>query len=66
MKPEEVMAYILHWEEEKRTGNIQINFFKGGISNINLNQCVKEPDLQKKIEFTGELVDARRPGIRIR
>ena len=41
MTIEEVVEYISDWVEEKRTGSIQINMFKGGISNINLTQCIK-------------------------
>lgn len=38
---EEVVAHIASWIKEKRTGSIQVNFFKGGISNINITQCIK-------------------------
>jgi hypothetical protein len=41
MTLEEVMKYIAEWVAERRTGSIQINMFKGGISNINLTQCIK-------------------------
>jgi len=32
---------IRSWISEKRTGSIQINFFKGGISNIKKEESVK-------------------------
>jgi hypothetical protein len=41
MTLEEVVRHIAAWIAEKRTGSIQINMFKGGISNINLTQCLK-------------------------
>jgi hypothetical protein len=41
MTLEEVMAHIAEWIAANRTGSIQINMFKGGISNINLTQCIK-------------------------
>ena len=41
MTIDEVVKYIVEWINDKRTGSIQINFFMGGISNINLTQCIK-------------------------
>lgn len=41
MTLEEVTAHIAEWIAAKKTGSIQINFFKGGIPNINLTQCIK-------------------------
>jgi hypothetical protein len=41
MTLEEVMKHIAEWIAAKRTGSIQINMFRGGISNINLTQCIK-------------------------
>lgn len=41
MTIEEVIKYIAEWVANRRTGSIQINMFKGGISNINLTQCIK-------------------------
>ena len=41
MTLEEVVAIIAEWISLKKTGNIQVNLFKGGISNINLTQCIK-------------------------
>lgn len=41
MTLEEVVSFIAKWIAEKKTGSIQINMFKGGISNINLTECVK-------------------------
>jgi hypothetical protein len=37
----EVIKHLEKWEESAKTGSIQVNFFKGGISNINLTQCIK-------------------------
>ena len=40
-----LIDYIKRLIADKFTGNIQINFFKGGISNINKNESIKpEPD----------------------
>ncbi len=41
MTLEEVITIIAMWIDDKRTGSIQINMFKGGISNLNLTQCIK-------------------------
>lgn len=41
MTLEDVISYLEAWIKEKRTGSIQVNYFKGGISNLNLSQCVK-------------------------
>jgi hypothetical protein len=41
MTLEEVIKYISDWISGKKTGSIQINMFKGGISNITLTQSVK-------------------------
>jgi hypothetical protein len=41
MTTEEVVQYIVDWQFYKKTGSIQINMFKGGISNITLTQSVK-------------------------
>ena len=36
-----LIALIKKWIEQKKTGSIQINFYKGGISNINLKESIK-------------------------
>ena len=41
MTLEEVMKHIADWIADKKTGSIQVNMFRGGISNINLTQCIK-------------------------
>ena len=41
MTLEDVMKHIAAWIAEKKTGSIQINMFRGGVSNINLTQCIK-------------------------
>lgn len=41
MKIEKVIEIIKQWIKENRTGSIKINFFKGGIVNLNLIQSVK-------------------------
>lgn len=50
MTLEEVIVHLTTWIKEKRTGSVQVNFFKGGISNINLTQCLKT---EKKGEGDG-------------
>ena len=29
--------------KNKFTGNIRINFFEGGVTNINMDKCIKPP-----------------------
>ena len=41
MTLEEVAAILAEWIALKKTGSVQANFFKGGISNVNLTQCIK-------------------------
>ncbi len=41
MTLEEVVKHLAVWIQEKRTGSVQVNMFRGGISNINLTQCIK-------------------------
>ena len=51
MKLEEVIEYITEWADKEKTGFIKINFFKGGISNINVAQSIttkKECDCKNK------------------
>lgn len=36
-----IVEQIKVWMDRKKYGNIQINFFAGGVSNINLNESVK-------------------------
>ena len=33
------------WVQEKRVGSVTINFFKGGISSINMNETKKPEEL---------------------
>ena len=41
MTLKEIIDLITEWITHKKTGSIQINFFKGGISNANLTMCIK-------------------------
>lgn len=43
MKMDWIFDIIKKAFEEKFTGSIQINFFKGGVSNINKNESIKSP-----------------------
>jgi hypothetical protein len=37
----DIMRFVKTCMEAKKVGNIQVNFFKGGITSINLNETVK-------------------------
>ena len=39
--PEWVVAFLQNLPEQY-TGRVEINFFKGGVSNVNLAQSIKE------------------------
>ena len=39
--PEDLMEIIQTWKTTKKTGSIQINFFKGGIANLIIKESVK-------------------------
>ena len=41
MTLEDLIRLISEWIAQEKTGSIQVNFFKGSIPNINLNQCIK-------------------------
>lgn len=44
MVPEALVPYIeiqKSWVEQKQTGAIEINFFQGGVTNMNLKSSVK-------------------------
>jgi hypothetical protein len=49
MNIEDVIRYLKRWKKEGKTGNIQVNFFKGGIPNINLNQSLKEYEKEQQL-----------------
>jgi len=38
---ERIVEEVVKWMSQRKYGNIQINFFAGGVSNINLNESVK-------------------------
>lgn len=44
MIPVWLLELIDKWIKEKTTGNIKINFFKGGIANIIESRSVKAPE----------------------
>ena len=37
----EIIELIKRWIEEKKVGNLTVNFFKGGISSIKLEETIK-------------------------
>lgn len=41
MIPKDLIKLIKEWLESKKTGKIIINFFKGGISNIEKHESIK-------------------------
>ena len=44
MIPESLVPYIeiqKSWVEQKQTGAVEINFFQGGVTNMNLKSSVK-------------------------
>jgi len=48
MTLEQIIDLISKWITDKKTGSIKINFFKGGISNANLTECVKGDTLSSQ------------------
>lgn len=42
---DKLIALIRLWIEQKKVGKITINFFKGGITNINIEESKKIEDL---------------------
>ena len=38
---EKIIEIIKDWIDNQKTGSIQINFFKGGIGNLNLSNSIK-------------------------
>lgn len=38
---ERIFKIIKEWNSKRKTGKISINFFQGGIPNINLSESVK-------------------------
>ena len=38
---DKITKILKEWIDEKKTGSIQINFFKGGIGNLNLSNSIK-------------------------
>ena len=43
---DKIIALIKLWIEQKKVGKITINFFKGGITNINIEESKKIEDLK--------------------
>jgi hypothetical protein len=37
----DIMKLVNNWIDSKYVGNIQVNFFKGGVTSVNLNQTIK-------------------------
>jgi len=40
---QQVIKLIEQWLKEKKVGNITLNFFKGGISSVRLEETIKLP-----------------------
>ena len=38
---EKLVKLIFEWLDEGKVGSIQINFYGGGITNLNLNESIK-------------------------
>ena len=74
MVPDTLVAYIeiqKDWVTKKQTGAIEMNFFQGGVSNMNLKHSVKltaqatvsaTPSIQE-MKLRGFLAEALRPGV---
>ena len=43
---ETIAAMIENWMTSGKVGSIQVNFFKGGITTVNLNETKKLNDVQ--------------------
>ena len=43
---DKLVALIREWIEQKKVGKITINFFKGGITNINIEESKKLEDMR--------------------
>jgi len=41
MTLKEVIEFIVQWIEDKKTGSIQVNFFRGGISTVKFTEILK-------------------------
>ena len=42
--PEALVGYVqfqIDWAQKKRTGKVEMNFFQGGVTNMNVNRSVK-------------------------
>ena len=49
-----VIAHLKQWVRDELTGAVKVNFFKGGISNINLSRSVKEDTTLNKGDLNGK------------
>ena len=48
MTIEEIIQLVSDWMKGGQTGAIRLNFFKGGISNCNIEQTIKNYQSDKK------------------
>jgi hypothetical protein len=37
----DILRLHKNWMDSKKVGNIQVNYFKGGVTSINLNETVR-------------------------
>lgn len=51
----EVVRLIEEWQEKKSTGNITINFFKGGISSWKVENTFKPEKSEKAFDKEGKI-----------
>ena len=42
MIPAWILRLIERWINNKKTGSLKLNFFKGGVSNVEKNESMKE------------------------
>jgi len=40
---DKVIEIIRHWLRDRKVGSVTINFFKGGISSVKLEETIKVP-----------------------
>ena len=45
---DKIIEVVNDWIDNQKTGSIQINFFKGHIGNLNLNNSIKLDTPEKK------------------
>lgn len=50
----EIITIIREWIENKKSGSLQINFYAGGISSVNVNETIKlDKEFNKKNKYNG-------------